>query len=109
MSKSKRRRFTPEQKAAALRQHLADRIPVSDLCDELGIQPSLFYTWQRQLLENLSAALEDGRKPRSAETTELERERKKVETLESKLARKNEVIAEISQDNVDLKKSLGES
>ena len=104
-----RRRFTAEQKAATLRRHLADKIPVSDICDELGIQPSLFYTWQRQLLENLSAAMEDGRRNGRTESTELERERKKVEALESKLTRKNEVIAEISQEVVDLKKSLGES
>ncbi len=109
MSNPKRRRYTPEQKAAILRRHISDKVPVSDLCDEFGIQPSVFYTWHRQLLENLSAALEDGRKGRRAETTELERERRKVEALESKLVRKNEVIAEISQEVVDLKKSLGES
>ena len=74
MSKPKRRRHTPEQKAAILRPHLADKVPVSDLCDEFGIQPSVFYAWQRQLLENLSAALEDGRSNRRSETTELERE-----------------------------------
>ena len=109
MSNPKRRRYTPEQKAAILRRHISDKVPVSDLCDEFGIQPSVFYTWHRQLLENLSAALEDGRKGRRGETTELERERRKVEALESKLVRKNEVIAEISQEVVDLKKSLGAS
>ena len=110
MSKPKRRRFTPEEKAAALRRHLGDKLPVSDICDELGIQPSLFYTWQRQGLENLSAALEDGRRHRRNETTELDREQKKVEALESKLVRKNDVISEISQELVELKKkSRGES
>ena len=110
MSKPKRRRYTPEQKAAILRRHLGDKIPVSDLCDEFKIQPSVFYTWQKQLLENLSAAMEDGRKPRRAETTELEQQQKKVEALESKLVRKNDVIAEISQEIVELKKkSRGES
>jgi len=103
MSKSKRRRFTPEEKAAALRRHLGDKIPVSDVCEELGIQPSLFYTWQRQGLENLSAALEDGRRPRRTEATELKREHEKVEALESKLDVKNDVIAEISQELIELK------
>lgn len=103
-----RRRFTPEQKAAALRRHLGDKVPVSDLCDELGIQPSLFYVWQRQALENLGAALTDGRKSGGAKNSELERVRKRVAALESKITRKNEVIADISQEVVDLKKSLGE-
>lgn len=109
MSKPKRRHFTPEQKAGIVARHFVDKVPVSDLCDELGLQPSVFYSWQRQLFENGSAAFQDGKKSRRAEITELEREQKKVEVLESKLIRKNEVIAEISQENVDLKKSLGES
>ncbi|HKV98630.1 MAG TPA: IS3 family transposase [Vicinamibacterales bacterium] len=56
-----RRSFTPEEKATILRRHLMDKIPVSDLCDEYRIQPTLFYLWQRQALEHLSAALQDGR------------------------------------------------
>jgi transposase-like protein len=108
MSKTKRRSFTPEQKATVLRRHIADKIPVSDLCDEYSIQPSLFYTWLRQLVENLPLALADGR-GRRAETTAIEDGRRKVESLEAKLARKNEVIAEISQEVIDLKKNLGEA
>ena len=42
-----RRRFTPEEKVAILRRHLLDKVPVSDLCDELGLSPNLFYTWQK--------------------------------------------------------------
>ena len=50
MSKKKpRRSYTPEQKAAILRRHLVDKIPVSDLCDEYKLQPSVFYSWQKQL------------------------------------------------------------
>ena len=110
MSKPKRRRYTPEQKAAILRRHLVDKVPVSDLCDELKLQPSVFYTWQKQMLENLTAAMEDGRKTRRTGPTELEQEQKRVEALESKLIRKNDVIAEISQEIVELKKkSRGES
>ena len=44
--RKKRRPFTSEDKAAILRRHLADKVPVSDLCDEYTIQPSLFYPWQ---------------------------------------------------------------
>ena len=55
--RKKRRRFTPEDKATILRRHLADKVPVSDLCEEYKIQPSLFYQWQRQLLDNAASAL----------------------------------------------------
>jgi len=109
MNKSKRRHFTPEQKAGILARHFIDKVPVSDLCDELGLQPSVFYSWQRHLFENASSAFQDGKKNRRAETTALDRELSKNQALESKLVRKNEVIAEISQEVVDLKKSLGAS
>ena len=36
---------------------MVDKVAVSELCNELGIQPSLFYYWQRQAMENLAAAL----------------------------------------------------
>ena len=42
MSHQTRRKFSAEEKAALLRQHLVDKKPVSDVCDEHGIQPSVF-------------------------------------------------------------------
>jgi transposase-like protein len=34
MTKKSRRRFTPDQKAAIVRRHLVDKVPISDLCNE---------------------------------------------------------------------------
>ena len=103
----KNRRFPPEKKAAILRRHLKDKVPVSDLCDEYKIQPSQFYLWQKQLLENMEAALEDGKKrqARNSRETRLARENK---ALEDKLTKKDTVIAEISEEFVKLKKANGE-
>jgi len=56
-SRNPRRTFSSEQKAAILRRHLVDKVPVSNLCDEYQIQPSLFYGWQRQLMDNLALAV----------------------------------------------------
>ena len=47
MSKQTRRRFSPEQKALIVRRHVMDKVPISDLCDEYKIQPSIFYVWQK--------------------------------------------------------------
>jgi transposase-like protein len=55
-SKRSRRHFTTEQKVAILKRHMVDKVPVSDLCNEENLQPSVFYTWQRQALENLAGA-----------------------------------------------------
>ena len=108
MSSSKpRRSFTADQKAAILRRHLVDKVPVSDLCDEYKIQPSLFYLWQRQLMENLSSALENGRGSRKSDRREQEL-RKRLAELESKVTKKDGVIAELMEEYVALKKKLGE-
>jgi len=107
MSQRTRRKFSAEDKAAILRQHLVDKKPVSDVCDEYGIQPSVFYGWQRQLMENMASALEGGSGRRQGNGRE-EKLTRKVDALEAKLAKKDNVIAEVTEEFVRLKKSLGE-
>ncbi|MBF0172028.1 MAG: transposase [Magnetococcales bacterium] len=43
----KRKRISPQEKTAILREHLLNGIPVSDLCDRHSIHPTLFYRWQK--------------------------------------------------------------
>lgn len=106
--KRQRRYFSPEDKAAILRRHLVDRVPVSDLCDEHKIQPTLFYLWQRQAFEHLSAALLDGRAARGAHQSGAA-DRARLEALEATVAKKDAIIAFIAAEHLALKKSLGES
>ncbi len=106
--KRQRRQFTPDDKATILRRHLADKVPVSDLCDEYHIQPTLFYLWQRQALEHLSAALQGGRTGRG-QTQPAAAERARVVALEARIAKKDQIIAEVSEEYLALKKKLGES
>ncbi|MBM3996902.1 MAG: transposase, partial [Planctomycetes bacterium] len=42
----------PQEKIAALKRHLLEGVPVSTICDELGIAPTVFYRWQKELFEN---------------------------------------------------------
>jgi transposase len=97
-----RRYFSPQQKVAIVKQHLVDDVPISDLCDEHHIQPNQFYQWQKQLFENGAGAFE--RKTKASGPTPAERQ---VEALRAKLATKNEVIAELMEENVLLKKLDG--
>ena len=60
MGKTFRRQFAAEKKAEILRRHVFGKVPISDLADEYEAQPSLIYGWQRQLQENMSAALQNG-------------------------------------------------
>ena len=99
----KRKNYTPEEKVATLRRHLIEKVPVSDLCDELGLNPTVFYGWQKQLFENGAAAFQRKRKS-NGPTPEV----RKIEKLEAKLTQKNEVLAELMQEHVQLKKELGE-
>ena len=105
MSEQPRRHLPVAEKVAALKRHLVEGIPVSQICDELGVKPTVFYSWQRLLFENAHLAFENGRKPKCAEDAK----EKKIEYLEGKLQRKNEVMAELMEAHTELKKSLGES
>jgi transposase-like protein len=98
----KRTKYTAEEKVRILRRHFIDQVSVSDLCDEIGLQPTVFYRWQKQFFENGSAAFErvNGRKQDGLERRNVE--------LEEKLRRKNEVLSELMEEHVQLKKSLGE-
>ena len=107
MPKKNRRHLSPEKKAELLRQHLADKKPVSDICDANEIQPSVFYGWLRQLLANAPAALANGRQRKHEESKEQELQTK-IEKLEAKLAKKNAVIAEVTKELVKTKKEVGE-
>ena len=100
-----RRHFTAPEKVAILRRHLLEKTPVSDLCDQLGINPTLFYRWQKELFENGHRAFEKngGRAARA----EDERQ-KRIDALEARLQRKDGVIARLMEEHVELKKSLGE-
>jgi transposase-like protein len=97
-----RRKFSPEQKVSILREHLIDKVSVADLCDKHGLQPTAFYRWQKDLFENAASLFERGRR---SETKSL---RDRVESLEDRLARKDAIIAQIMEDYVEAKKTLGE-
>lgn len=103
MSQAERRHFSGHEKVKILRMHLLEGKPVSDLCEQFKINPSLFYQWQRTFFENGARAFEGSGNARS--DTKLE---KQVEVLESRLQRKHEVLSELMEEHIRLKKDLGE-
>jgi transposase len=100
-----RRHFTAQEKVAILRRHLLEKTPISDLCDQLGLNPTLFYRWQKEFFENGTAAFENTGRRRQAENDAKDRT---IAALQDKLQRKNEVLAELMEEHVQLKKELGE-
>jgi len=100
--RKQRKHYTAEEKVAFLRRHFLEKAPVSDLCEETGIHPTLFYRWQKEFFENGAAASQG--KARSNQPAERER----IQYLEKKIQRKDEVLAELMAEHMALKKTLGE-
>jgi len=100
--RKERKHYTAEEKVAILRRHLLDQVPVSDLCEELGLQPTVFYRWQKEFFENGAAAFQGQGRP------DQQAEQQRIEFLEKKIQTKDEVLAELMAEHIALKKSLGE-
>jgi len=100
--RKQRKHYTAEEKVVVLRRHLVENEPVSQLCDELALQPAVFYRWQKEFFENGAAAFQT--KTRDRRPAEQER----IARLEKKIQTKDEVLAELMAEHMALKKSLGE-
>ena len=98
-----RKHYTAEEKVAILRRHLVDKELVSKLCDELALQPTVFYRWQKEFFENGAAAFQTNNRGRR------QPEQERIARLEKKIQIKDEVLAELMAEHVALKKVLGNS
>jgi transposase len=98
MPKKTRKRFTAQEKVAILRLHLLEQTPISDLWDQHGIHPTMFYRWQKEFFENAAAAFEPrGRRAGDAKD-------RRITFLEQKLPSKNQVLSELMEEPIKLKK-----
>jgi len=100
-----RRNFSGAEKMAILREHLIERVPISEVCEKHGVQPTLFYGWQKRLFEDGAAVFEQ---LRAKSSRQEKAEQRRIDYLENKLRNKDEVLAELMSEHLALKKSLGE-
>ena len=103
MSKRKHRQFTPDEKVAILRLHLLEQKPISEICEANALQPSVYYRWQKQFFEQGTAAFNSV----NSEKTQVTKLKQQVATLQGKLQTKNEVLSELMEEHVMLKKKIG--
>ena len=96
--KKQRKHYAPEEKVAILRRHLLEKEPISKLCDELGLQPTVFYRWQKEFFENGASAFEQKARPNHSA------EQERIAYLEKKVQTKDEVLAELMAEHIALKK-----
>ena len=94
-----RRSYTPEEKLRIVLEGLSGTIQISDLCKKYGIQSARYYYWKEELL-NASKEI-FGQRGRKADTDG------KIADREEEIQRLREVIAEITQENLALKKKIG--
>jgi transposase-like protein len=96
----RRRRYSPEKKVNIIREHLEKNISIPDICEKYSIHPNQFYRWKKELFEG------------AVETFTRNKNNKfrkgKVSKLEERLKERNEVIAELLQENIKLKNESGE-
>ena len=83
-------------------RHLLDKELISKLCDEMGLQPTVFYRWQTEFFENRASAFEQKR------PTNHSADQERIAYLEKKIQTKDEVLAELMAEHVALRKTLGE-
>jgi len=101
MSTTKRRNYTPQEKVEILRRHLLEGMAVSDVCDEYGLNPNVFYRWQKEFFEHGAVAFN---RPR---TNGKARKERHLAEMEARLQKKDNVIAEIMAELIAEKKRHG--
>jgi len=100
-----RKHYTPEEKVSIIRRHLIEKIPVSDPCREQKLQPTVFYpatAGLKEFFENGAAAFW------TQYDREREHDKERIAALEEKLKAMNEVLSELMEEHVALKKSWGD-
>lgn len=96
-----RRTFTAEEKLKVVMAVIQDGKAVSDVAKENNIHPNMILNWKK-FLEN-AAMIFNRTRPDITEKAQ----QKKIDELEAKLQKKDEVIAEIAEENMMLKKTFG--
>ncbi|MEM6778367.1 MAG: transposase [Planctomycetota bacterium] len=102
--RQKRHSFSAADKAAAVRKHLVEKIPVSQIADQMKVQPTLIHNWVNTAMAQVQRAFES---PRAAKASQSRADRTVTELRENLIA-KNEVISELMEENIRSKKDNGE-
>ena len=92
--------YTAQEKVVILRKHLLEKIPISDICERYELRPTVFYRWQKQFIEQGARTFE-------VEKIQDRSKAKKILALEQKLQIKNEVLSELMEEHIRLKKNFG--
>jgi transposase len=94
----KNRKWKASDKLRIVSAAMQPGVEVSEVCRREGLNPVLYYKWKKQLLGSASRIFED----KTAKPDWREQRR------EAEVLRLKNVIAEITAENLDLKKGLSD-
>jgi len=97
-----RKHLTAEQKAQLLRELLDNQESMSVLSEKYHVHPNDIYRWKKQLFEGAASILVNKKTLKKPSIVE----REKIQKLEEKLRYKDQIITELVEDNISLKKSI---
>ncbi len=92
----KRRKWSAEDKLRIVLAGMEPGVEISELCRREGLSPTQYYGWKKTLLSSASQVF----------NTAQQKPSRKQDRLESDLSRAKDVIAEITSENLELKKTL---
>jgi transposase len=92
----KRRKWSAADKLRIVLAGMQAGVEVSDLCRREGVNPVLYYAWKKQLLGSASRVFDSPKGKPSAQEQRREAEAQRLKN----------VIAEITAENLELKKGL---
>lgn len=92
-----RKRYSPEEKVRILREHLDNNISVSELAERHDLHPSMIRNWKKELFEGALDIFSGKHKNRKSKNS-------KESQLEEKISSMQDVITEITTENVKLRK-----
>ncbi len=96
--KRKRRRRKASEKLRIVLSGMQDEVEISELCRREGINPTMYYGWRKKLLSSATRIFDDTPKKEDAQQQRAERQ----------LSRMKDVIAEITVENLELKKTFSD-
>jgi len=92
----KRKKWLAADKLRIVLAGMQPNVEISELCRREGINPTQYYGWRKQLLASATKVFDEQASKRSASE----------EKKETELRRMKSVIAEITAENLELKKGL---
>jgi transposase-like protein len=97
-----RKRYSPDQKVLIVRELLENNVPISQLAEKYQVHVNDIYNWKKKLFEGAKDIFQ----AKAGNQKQITSEQKKIEKLQSKLKDRDEAIAMLLKENIEIKKSI---